>query len=367
MWSIAYPQLPVRASGGGRFDAVDCTTRSACIAVGAETSAAHITLPLIERWGGHAWHVMVTPVLPANVRASTLMGVSCAGAGHCTAVGSTSTGGNQSSTLAERLSRGRWRLQRTPSNGTLVASFDAVSCPAVNACVAVGSRGGGALTERWNGGSWSDQTAPPPVAGDTQALSGVACTNALFCVASGTDTYTSGGATEVGTTYTPIADTFYRGAWGTEYLPTGNNAYVSLSAISCVADDACAAVGYDNGHSDGSSLIRRTNGVWDTNADLGSASTGQDESAVSCVTATSCLAVGSVATHSGPNPTAVSDSLSGTRWTPVAGQPAVDPPGARVKGDQMQGISCPGSDWCMEVGYWKSSSSTGPLAEILHP
>jgi len=367
MWSIAYPHLPARASGGGRLNAVDCTSPSACIAVGADTGAGHVTLPLIERWNGHAWHVMVTPALPAAVRASTLFGVACTGAGHCTAVGSTSTGANQSSTLAERLSGGRWRLQPTPSNGTLAASLDAVSCPAVNACVAVGSRGGGALTERWNGGSWSDRTgAPAPPAGATQSLSGVACTNVVFCVASGTETYTSTSPNEAGTTYAPIADTFYRGAWGTEYLPTGSHSYVSLNAISCVADAACAAVGYDIGQGEGSSLLRRANGAWNTITDIGSASTGQRESAVSCVTATSCLAVGSVATRSGPNPTVVTDSLSVTGWTPVAGQPAVDPPGGvRVTGDRMRGVSCPAADWCMEVGFWNSRLSTGPLAEIL--
>ena len=55
----------------------------------------------------------------------------------------------------------------------------AVSCAAVTACQAVGSRGSGAdealvLTEGWNGSSWSAELSPSPLYG-FQSLTGVAC------------------------------------------------------------------------------------------------------------------------------------------------------------------------------------------------
>jgi hypothetical protein len=115
-------------------------------------------------------------------------------------------------------------------------ALDGVSCPSAAFCVAVGSdeSGSGALVETWNGTSWS-VTQSPPVG--TSVLRAVACPSATFCAAVG-DTEGGTGGTEAvtelwdGTTWSaPPAPLVEGGRWN------------SLSAVTCSAASACSATG----------------------------------------------------------------------------------------------------------------------------
>jgi hypothetical protein len=90
---------------------------------------------LIERWNGHDWSTMRTPMTPP-LQSVFLNAVS--------------------QSIAERWNGSRWSIEGTPTlaGGSLLW---AVSCPSAAGCFAVGSRGGLPLLEHWSGASWSIQ------------------------------------------------------------------------------------------------------------------------------------------------------------------------------------------------------------------
>jgi hypothetical protein len=102
------------------------------------------------------WTVQSPPAIPGLTNGQ-LAAVSCAASRHCMAVGSYVDAAGVTLTLAERFTRGRWSVQRTPNpSGTSGASLLGVSCPSARLCVAVGAftgpgDGQRVLIERWNG------------------------------------------------------------------------------------------------------------------------------------------------------------------------------------------------------------------------
>ena len=128
-----------------------------------------------------------TPSL-AGAHGSKLVGVSCATARMCIAVGSRK-GSNHRVAIAERWNGHPWILMATPTIST-GSSLNSVSCASAKACMAVGSSKG-ALAEWWNGARWVVQKLPK---GSGAFLASVSCVNpaAIFCTAVGE---TTGGST----------------------------------------------------------------------------------------------------------------------------------------------------------------------------
>jgi hypothetical protein len=138
----------------GVLQAVSCTSRNACTAVG---STAGRTLAV--RWDGTSWAVRSTPN-PDDAQTSSLSGVSCTSPGACMAVGpytASASNGNQK-TLAERWDGTYWSILYTPTpigQGPYGSALSGVSCTSANACTAVGGINGAlTLAERWNGSEW---------------------------------------------------------------------------------------------------------------------------------------------------------------------------------------------------------------------
>lgn len=97
IWSI---QRIARVAGATDLSSVSCTSRSACIAVGARfDSALTNETPLIERWDGASWSVERVP----GTHGAVLQAVSCASHVVCTALG---TGPGK---VVAVQSRRRWR------------------------------------------------------------------------------------------------------------------------------------------------------------------------------------------------------------------------------------------------------------------
>lgn len=140
MWngtSWAAQSTPGPAGDTIGLNSVSCTTRQFCVTVGnASSNALFTTVTLAEVWNGTAWTVQPTPN-PASSLSTTLNGVSCTSANHCTAIGD--YGFSPVNTLAEAWDGTAWSLRSTPD--VAGASSDvlfAVSCrPAV--CTAVGN------------------------------------------------------------------------------------------------------------------------------------------------------------------------------------------------------------------------------------
>jgi hypothetical protein len=141
------PRLPTagspRYSAPNSLDAVSCSSRRACIAVGTSNSA-----PLVERWNGRKWRITSAPN-PAPTYAGYLSDISCSSPSACTTVGWNLTGG-----FVARWNGSKWTIQTTPRthDGRLLA----IACPSNNECTAVGRRDGPnhprhfTLAERWS-------------------------------------------------------------------------------------------------------------------------------------------------------------------------------------------------------------------------
>lgn len=197
VWSLMSVPTP---SGGSnaRLTAVSCTSASACTAVGSYTpddgQGSEIIGTLAERWDGQAWSVQTTAD-PSSAAFASFSGVSCASSTSCSAVGSVDVDSPLENTLAEHWDGSSWALQATPElpgrQYGPEAQLNAVSCPSTSDCTSVGYYlepefgDPEAVIERWNGSSWSLQTAASPAGIDEEELNGVWCTNAASCTAVG--------------------------------------------------------------------------------------------------------------------------------------------------------------------------------------
>jgi hypothetical protein len=125
----------------GDLNAVDCTGRSSCMAVGSGLAA---------QWNGRAWRALTTPS-PVG-----LADVSCSSADNCIAVSSFTRMHfafpvGSPFQIAEHWNGRHWSLARTPMRG---GALSAVSCVRGPRCIAVGEAGGlntRTLAEQWNG------------------------------------------------------------------------------------------------------------------------------------------------------------------------------------------------------------------------
>src|SRR4029077_12113952 len=116
----------------------------------------------------------------------------CLGPNWCMAVGQVESSSGTLAALGEHWNGSGWQLLpaiAVPS-GARSTAFNSVSCPLVNACVAVGewSRASDGhllpLLESWNGSAWSRISAPDPHAAVAQ-LDGVSCPSISRCIAVG--------------------------------------------------------------------------------------------------------------------------------------------------------------------------------------
>jgi hypothetical protein len=101
-------------------------------------SAAHPFTPISVVWNGTAWTIERVPK-PAGATLGYLQAVSCPAVNACTAVGNSVQSPTHASTLAAVWNGQSWQLQATPnpaSSGSNV--LDGVSCRAAGACAAVG-------------------------------------------------------------------------------------------------------------------------------------------------------------------------------------------------------------------------------------
>lgn len=135
-WSAQAIATPAGGSSAG-LSAVSCSGLTSCAAVGSYFNSAFQQVTLAEAWNGQAWKVQPTPN-PAASLGSSLLGVWCASATSCAAVGQYSVS-VPTLTLAEVWNGTAWRLRSTPSHPFAGQNtFDGVSCGVSGGCTAVG-------------------------------------------------------------------------------------------------------------------------------------------------------------------------------------------------------------------------------------
>ena len=349
-------QTPNQSVPNGALLSASCTSVTACTAVGYHTNDAGAMVGLAEAWNGKNWRTQVTPT-PAGATHSQFFGVSCTSASACTAVGFSAISAGREVTLAERWNGIRWHVQATPNPaGATGARLFGVSCTSASACTAVGSYLLNSpveipFAEAWNGTRWKLQATPRPV-GDTGAqLSGVSCTSASACTAAGA--YTSGSSALL-----TLAERWNGTSWRIQATPNAAGGTGSgLSGVSCTSASACTASGDSLTGSGDRSLAEAWNGTtWRIRATpnpVGTTST--DLFAVSCRSASACTAVGTSFISSSHQDLPVAERWNGTSWT----LQSTPNPGEAV----LTGVSCPSHRGCTAVGYNNTATGVLTVAE----
>lgn len=154
-------------SSNDNFEGISCPTGSSgsfCMAVGSTSSG---TGTLVEVWDGSSWSVAASsPSAPAGASGLNLMGLTCLAANSCFVVGQSFSAGSPTSPGMLSTYIGQWDgtswTQVASPNGTASDNqLLGVSCASATQCFAVGSSGSCSTTP--SGGSLTVSIAPAVV------------------------------------------------------------------------------------------------------------------------------------------------------------------------------------------------------------
>ena len=318
-WRIV--SSPNVSSLRNQLNSVNCPSVSFCVAVGFYTAAnTQASQTLVEQWGGTSWSVVTSPDTSATDD-DVLFSVSCATSTFCSAAGTQDTGSCcVPQTLIENWSSGQWQITATPDIGNQQRNtLSGVSCSAASFCVATGnavtSAGGQTLALLWNGTSWS-LSSSPNVGSFGSVLVGVSCVSSSLCVSVGS--YST--STAVSQT---LVESWNNGVWSVVSSPNVGSQDNELKSVSCVSTTSCFAVGnyQAGGPYPYDSLTESWNGTaWST---VSSPNPGAVENlleGVSCTGANFCFGVGDVIVSiSPPFGYSLFEQWNGSGWTALSG------------------------------------------------
>ena len=303
--------------GAQQSRSVDCVSSSSCGLVGYATPAS----------GSHRENLFAQLSWPAlgeevKVEASvgaassgSMRGASCTELGGYTCIGVGNASGPlvkhsfASSVSAWAHGEGKWAEIPQPTGLANAGSPSVadIDCYSASACTAVGGNSASPLIGRWNGSSWSKQTATAPAESTTQATEAVSCATASFCVSAGY--YVKTGIEH------PVAYRWKEGIWSTDVIDGTNLANKRLKDLSCASASSCVAVGYSALTSAG--VIYEWNGAsWASKsvpAIPGASAT--DLVGVSCTASNQCMAVGSYKETGSSKEHGLVLRWNGTAWT----------------------------------------------------
>jgi hypothetical protein len=326
----------------------------------ASTSGGAVAHPAIKPLVSPAWSIQEPPEASGSTE-GVLAAVSCSAESACTAVGHYHQNGGTLRLLAERFNGTTWSLQTAAEPaGSITGQLNGVSCPSATNCIAVGSSvsatdQGEALAERWNGTAWASEVLPKPATAPRIALSAVSCSSTTSCVAV--------GYFYAGSEYQPLAESFNGTKWTVEEPPHPTEGSGGLlHAVSCFSSSACTAVGVFVSGSPHRvvPLAERWNGTsWSAEEPTvvpAGATTESGLWGVSCPTATACIASGK-----GPKTASLVETWSGGSWT--AAEPAT--PTGTTWG-MLKDVSCTSTTACVGAGFDQpTKAGVAPLADIL--
>jgi hypothetical protein len=244
-WAIV-PSPGITGAQRHELLGVTCVSAIECWAVGYSVTGEAATRALIQRWDGTSWTIVASPTTNAAQR-NHLLGVTCASATACWAVGYSSTGTpNQVpgvQTLIERWDGTSWAVVSSPNTSTTqYNALSDVTCSSASDCWAVGYHNNGTayqtLTERWDGTSWTIVPSPSVSEAQNSNLYGVTCASASECWAIGqesTDTSHNG----------PLIQRWDGASWAIVDSPAPDAAQITfLLGVTCAEESECWAVGY---------------------------------------------------------------------------------------------------------------------------
>jgi hypothetical protein len=370
-WKATELPLPANATTGPGYEpivgALSCPAPGFCVATASYFDAQSHIHGVIETLSGGIWTARAEPV-PATASYSYLGALSCPTVTYCVAVGWYATTLDAPMGLIETLSGGQWTPRRAPipTNAPSISSvfFNAIACPVVDSCVAVGSYHpvpnssySDGLIETLAARQWTAVEAPVPpnaYAEPGLQLGSVTCATVGSCVSIGDYTDTRGDIPRV-------IETLSGGTWVPTSVPTE-----WLGPAECPAPGSCIAVG-QNIHSGQSSPLVETlsSGTWRNSTTPLPANTvtkGQWSflSAIACPPLGSCVALGDYHSTNSIEDGLVETLVQGT-WTPEELQPPA--PSSSLN---QNALACADASFCAAVGaYSGRSGSSGGLIETM--
>ncbi len=307
-WQLQ-PTPNVAGGSSSRLLSVSCPAVSECMSVG-DSGPVFGGQALAEHWDGIAWTIKAL-ANPAGANISALASVSCPSVHACKAVGSWNGAEKAGGALIESWDATAWAVQSTPTGRTDV--LGRVSCSANTACIAVGSGPAGPLALRFDGTAWV------AIAASTDGDGSLSCTAADAC-------------TGVGGTHSD----FWNGAtWTTRSTPSPLGAAgAALNNVSCPTDEVCVAVGhYINNQAQVVPMIERwQNHMWRLQAAPLPVSSRLNS--LSCVAVDACTAVGYTFDEVSGHAATMVLHWDGHSWQL---QPSPNPPGPAAL---LQNVSC---------------------------
>ncbi len=347
-WSVQTNPHFLRSTA---LSGVSCPSARFCLAVGAKYSNEHtgsvdFDHPEVEMWNGATWSRIRPPVstgLPSP--SPTPAGVSCLSARFCVVVGLGTV-----DTAAQVWNGSDWSTETLPGGSSETYALTAVSCTSISSCVAVGSaqpdsptgpRQPVALT--WDGSTWIAETLPtdPSLSYNINAVS---CTSTTSCVAVG-DFCTSTSGCNASTVDQTVALSWNGSVWSAMDTPTiaGNSV---LQGVSC-SSSRCEGVGYQGPLNNGNILTESFAAeTWTVTEHPPNDVTYNPLSGVSCTSPSFCVAVGAYMNQDFLRQVLI-EQWNGTAWTVV--------PSPNSGFDPVNAVSCSNPDWCVAVGYQPGS------------
>src|ERR1019366_7747228 len=349
-----------------------CPADGSCVAIGSYLDTAGLYEGVIETLSAGIWTPTEAP-RPSNFNSTEgldLFALSCPAVESCVATGFSAAGGKS---LFETLSAGAWTATVAPvpvdANANPQDGIGSLSCPAVGSCVALGtyfdtSDAVQGMFVTLSGGSWTSVQEPKPPnftgwTGVTPAT--VTCPAVGACVAMGS--YSATSLSEVS-----FFETLSGGTWTptTAPLPANSNDAI-VTSLSCPSVSSCVAVGYVDVASPGTQLgliETLSAGTWvPSTAPLPGTTSSPPYSnltIVTCPTSGSCVATGWF-TDSNNIQQGVLETLSGGTWSPAT---APVPADATTWGATLSAVACPAANSCVVAGtYYDSSNNYQGLIE----
>jgi hypothetical protein len=349
-WSIT--STTNRGSYGSVLLGLSCADATNCQAVGWSFNSSGYQQTLVESWNGSAWSVVASP--NKGRVSNSLQSVSCSSPSSCVAVGYRESRKGDS-TLIESWDGTTWSIIHSPNQGTTEDQEDilnGVSCASTTSCVAVGDYYTGTtglwqtLVESWNGTAWSIIPSPNLGTNDNH-LRGVSCVSSTSCMAVGT--YYASGEDQT------LAESWDGASWSAVPTIDPSSFGNALGGVDCTSADICTAVGGSATGSESQTLVESWDGTnWSVVSSPNQAG-GSGLSDVSCDSSSSCVAVGGNGT--GKLSTTLIESWDGTTWSIT---PSPNPAGKDIG---LSRVSCPTSTDCLAIGTAWMHKTFQTLAE----
>jgi hypothetical protein len=239
-WSLL--SSPNRPNVDNYLLGVDCADATHCVAVGRSfDQTTQTSRNLVLSWSGSTWTIDKTPDRPGV--SNLLADVSCGDATHCVTVGYTiHTPDNVIQTLVVARNGSTWKLQPSFNRPGASNVLRDVACTSATTCVAVGASDPGSgnfdeqsLIQTLSGGVWSLAPSPDRTGYDNH-LWAVSCSNATNCVAA--------GESQNGDKARTLIQTLSGGTWRlTSPSPYRGGTFNYLYGLSCPSRRSCVAAG----------------------------------------------------------------------------------------------------------------------------